>query len=332
MKQKIAVTRATSPEVLDHLREYFEVEANQADEILSPARLIEVLDGKDGAVVSGPDRFDAAVIARLPGIRALCSWAAGYTNFDLPALSEAGVLVSNAPDIMNEAVADFAWALMLAAARRVTESEHWLRTGVWKGWAYDQFLGPDIHGATLGIIGMGRIGRAIARRAAGFDMRVIYHNRTRLPEATESALRARYAAKDELLRDADHVMLALPYTPESRHAIGARELELMKPSATLVNIARGGIVDDAALAAALKAKRIAAAGLDVFEGEPAIHPALLELSNIVLTPHIGSASLPARRASMMQAADNLIAALGHGPQAGHPPSLLNPEALGRARR
>jgi len=332
MKPKIAVTRATFPQVLEHLRQYFEVEANQSDEILSPARLLQVLDGKAGALVSGLDRFDGPVLARLPSIRALCSWAAGYNNFDLAAMTAAGVLVTNVPDVLNEAVADFAWALMLATARRVTESEHWLRTGVWKGWAYDQFLGPDIHGTTLGILGMGRIGRAIARRASGFDMQVIYHNRTRLPEATEAAVGARYVGKDELLRQADHVMLVLPYTPESHHAIAARELGLMKPSSTLVNIARGGIVDDAALATALKAKRIAAAGLDVFEGEPAVNPALLQIPNVVLTPHIGSASLPARLTGTMLAADNLIAALGHGPRAGRPPSLLNPEALDRAGR
>jgi gluconate 2-dehydrogenase len=190
------------------------------------------------------------------------------------------------------------------------------------------FAGADVHGATLGVLGMGRIGQAIARRGAlGFGMPVIYHNRSRLAAEVESRLGARYVGKDELLRDSDHLVLVLPYGPKSHHAIGAAELSLMKPSATLTNIARGGIVDDAALAAALRERRIAAAGLDVFEGEPAVHPQLLTLPNVVLTPHIASASLPTRRAMAHLAADNLIAALGCGPQAGAPPTALNPQVL-----
>jgi gluconate 2-dehydrogenase len=190
------------------------------------------------------------------------------------------------------------------------------------------FIGPDVHGATLGILGMGRIGQAIARRGAlGFGMRVIYHNRSRLPAAREEPIGARYVDKATLLREADHLVLVLPYSAESHHAIGAAELAQMKPGATLTNVARGGVVDDAALARALREGRLAAAGLDVFEGEPAVHPALLEVPNVVLTPHIASASLATRRAMAELAADNLIAALGCGPQAGRPPSLINPEVL-----
>ena len=183
-------------------------------------------------------------------------------------------MAANTPGLVDQSVADFTWGLMLAAARRVVESDAWLRTGAWKGWAYDQFIGADIHGTTLGIIGMGRIGQAVARRAAGFDMTVLYHNRSRLPadDRDGCARRAMSTSKDALLKAADHVVLALPYTPQAQHLIGARELRLMKPTATLINIARGGIVDDAALAAALKARTIAAAALDVFEGEPAVHP------------------------------------------------------------
>ena len=207
------------------------------------------------------------------------------------------------------------------------EGEHYLRAGRWDRWAYDMLVGQDVHGSTLGILGMGRIGQAIARRGAlGFGMKVIYHNRSRLPAEAEAEVSARYVGKDELLRTADHVVLVVPYSPASHHAIGAAELALMKPTATLVNIARGGIVDDAALAAALRAGRIAAAGLDVFEGEPQVHPDLLACANVVLTPHIGSATVPTRKAMAHLAADNLIGYLVHG----QPLTPLNPEVMGRA--
>lgn len=257
--------------------------------------------------------------------------AVGYNNFDMAAFDAANVLATNTPDVLNETTADFGWALMMAAARRIAESEHWLRAGRWQKWSFDSFLGADLHGTTLGVIGMGRIGQAIARRARGFNMRVVYHNRSRVAAGIEAELNAEYLSKEALLRQADHVVLVLPYTKESHHTIGAAELALMKPSATLTNIARGGIVDDAALAAALRERRIAAAGLDVFEGEPSVLPALLEVPNVVLTPHIASASEATRRAMANLAADNLIAALGEGPRAGRPPNPINPDVLGRAR-
>ncbi|MCB2017392.1 MAG: D-glycerate dehydrogenase, partial [Hydrogenophaga sp.] len=221
--------------------------------------------------------------------------------------------------------ADFGFALLMATARRLTESEHFLRAGRWKQWSLDLFAGADIHGTTLGILGMGRIGQAIARRGAhGFGMPVIYHNRSRLDPDKESACGARYVSREDLFSQADHVVLVLPYTPAAHHTVGAPEIGLMKPSATLVNIARGGIVDEDALAAALREKRIAAAGLDVFEGEPAINPSLLTLSNVVLTPHIASATLPTRMAMAMLAADNLIAYLTMG-QARTPLNRVAPQ-------
>jgi len=219
----------------------------------------------------------------------------------------------------------------MAAARRIAESEHWLRAGHWQKWAYDGFLGSDIYGSTLGVIGMGRIGQALARRARGFGMQVIYHNRSRVAPEIEAELNAEYVAKDALLARADHVVLVLPYTKENHHTIGAAELAKMKPTATLTNIARGGIVDDAALAAALRDGTIAAAGLDVYEGEPNVHPALLEVPNVVLTPHIASATEKTRRAMANLAADNLIAALGVGPRAGQPPNPINPDVIGKPR-
>ncbi|OYU86700.1 MAG: D-glycerate dehydrogenase, partial [Burkholderiales bacterium PBB5] len=245
-----------------------------------------------------------------------------------PACTARGVLVSNAPDVLTETTADFGFALMMATARRIAESEHWLRAGQWQHWTYDLFAGADVHGATLGVLGMGRIGQAVARRGAlGFGMPVIYHNRSRLDAAIEQQLGARWVSKDELLRQVDHLVIVVPYSPASHHLIGAAELALMKPTATLTNIARGGVVDDAALAQALRERRIAAAGLDVFEGEPSVHPDLLTVPNVVLTPHIASASVPTRRAMADLAARNLLAALGQGDDAGQPPTALNPEVL-----
>ena len=307
-KPKILVARAVFPQIIELLKQHFEVEANQADETWSKAQLAERLRDKDGAFTTGSDRIDAEVLAACPKLKICANMAVGYNNFDIDAMTAAGVLATNAPDVLTETTADFGFALMMAAARRVTESEHYLRAGKWNKWSYDMFAGADIHGATLGVLGMGRIGQGIAKRGAhGFGMKVIYHNRSRLDATLEAECKASYVGKEELLRTADHLVLVLPYSAASHHTIGAAELALMKPTATLVNIARGGIVDDAALAAALRDKRIAAAGLDVFEGEPSVHPDLLSLTNVVLTPHIASASLPTRLAMARLAADNLIA-------------------------
>jgi gluconate 2-dehydrogenase len=320
----VLVARAIYPETLERLRARFDVEANPDDTVWSPAELNVRLTGKAGALTTGSERIDAAVLDAHPQLRVVANMAVGYNNLDIAAFDARGVLATNTPDVLTETTADFGFALMMAAARRMAESEHWLRAGRWKKWRYDLFAGADVHGATLGILGMGRIGQAIARRGAlGFGMPVIYHNRSRLAADVEAPLKARWVDKDTLLAEADHLVLVLPYTPESHHAIGAAELARMKPTATLTNIARGGIVDDAALAEALKTGRIAAAGLDVFEGEPALHPGLLEVPNVVLTPHIASASERTRRAMADLAADNLIAAL----TGGRPPTPVNPQVL-----
>ncbi len=325
---KVLMARAAFPDIVERLRAHFDVEDNPGDVVWTGPQLIERLQGKAGAVVTASAPVDAALLAACPDLRAVCCLAVGYNNIDVAACTARGIVVTNTPDVVTETTADFGFALMLAAARRVTEAEHYLRRGDWTQWHYDQFVGPDVHGATLGILGMGRIGRAIARRGAlGFGMPVIYHNRSRLAPALEDEVRARYVDKATLLREADHLLVVVPYSPASHHAIGAAELALMKPSATLTNIARGGVVDDSALAAALQAGRIAAAGLDVFEGEPRVHPGLLARPNVVLTPHIASASLATRRAMANLAVDNLIAALGQGPNAGRPPTPVNPEVL-----
>ena len=324
MKPKILVTRAIFPHIIDYLSEYFDVEDNQSDATYDDAELARRLQGKMGVFANPSHRFTAELFAACLSLKAVCNMAVGYNNIDVPAATAAGVMVTNTPDVLNETTADFGWTLMMAAARRVSESEHYLRAGLWKKWQYDDFLGVDVHGSTLGVIGMGRIGQAIARRSMGFNMKVVYHNRTRLaPELEKAANHAQYLSRDELLRTADHVILVLPYSPAVHHLIGAEQLALMKPTATLVNIARGGIVDDAALINALKAGQIAAAGVDVFENEPAFNPDFLSLKNVVLTSHIGSASVPTRHAMAYCAADNLIAALS----AKRPPNLLNAETF-----
>ena len=307
-KPRILVTRHIFPEITDYLAQHFELESNPDDVLWSQAELAQRLADKDGVFITGSHRIDAALLAACPRLKIAANMAVGYNNFDVQAMTAAGVQGTNTPDVLTETTADFGFALLMATARRMTESEHYLRAGLWNSWRYDMFAGAEVHGSTLGILGMGRIGQGIARRGHhGFGMRVIYHNRSRLDAATEAACGATLVSKTELLEQADHLVLVLPYSAESHHAIGAAELARMKPTATLVNIARGGIVDDAALAQALKEGRIAAAGLDVFEGEPAVHPGLLERSNVVLTPHIASATVPTRLAMARLAADNLVA-------------------------
>ncbi len=288
-KPNILIARAVFPEVIAKLAQHFDVESNQADELWTPTQLIAKLQGKQGVFTTGSERIDGALLAACPTLRICANMAVGYNNFDIDAMTAARVLATNAPDVLTETTADFGFALLMATARRMAEAEHYLRAGQWSKWGYDLFAGSDIHGSTLGILGMGRIGQGIARRGAlGFGMKVIYHNRSRLDAATEAECRSSYVSKEELLQTADHLVLVLPYSASSHHAIGAAELAQMKPTATLINIARGGIVDDAALAAALRNKTIAAAGLDVFEGEPKVHPDLLSVPNVVLTPHIAS--------------------------------------------
>ena len=312
-KPAILVARSVFPATIQRLAQHFEVESNPDDTVWTKAELIAHLQGKVGAFTTGSERIDAQVLAACPQLKVVANMAVGYNNFDVPAMTAAGVLATNAPDVLTETTADFGFALLMATARRVTEGEHFLRAGRWTKWSYDLFAGAEVHGSTLGILGMGRIGQGIARRGAfGFGMKVLYHNRSQLAPELEAACQARYVAKDELLRSADHLVLVLPYSAESHHTVGAAELARMKPTATLINIARGGIVDDAALVVALRERRIAAAGLDVFEGEPKVHPDLLTVPNVVLTPHIASATIATRLAMANLAADNLIAYLTEG--------------------
>jgi glyoxylate/hydroxypyruvate/2-ketogluconate reductase len=330
MKQKILITSPLFPDVVDRLREYFDVEMNEGPRYTGE-QLRQALQDKDGVLLVVGEKVDSAVLQGLTRLRAVCVSAAGYNSVDVGALTRAGIIGTNSPGPADETVADFAWGLMLATARRLVEGDRWLQHGQWKGSVGARFFGINLCDKTLGIIGMGRIGQAIARRAAGFRMKVLYYNRRRLSESLEGECRASYMNKEDLLRNSDFVMLALPYTPENYHTIGAEQLQLMGPQSMLFNIARGGLIDEAALADALKQKKIAGAGLDVFEGEPSIHPGLIGLANAVLTPHIAGGTLEAQHGLASLAADNLIAALGLGPNAGHPPSVFNPEVFSHPR-
>ena len=305
MKPRLLITRRVFPEVVEALSAAYEVETNPDDAFWTPEQTRAKAAGCEALYVVATDRVDAALLEACPRLKIVATGSVGYNQIDVAACTARGIAVTNTPDVLTEATADMAWALLMSTARRVTESERWLRDGQWGRWAWDQFLGADVHGATLGIVGMGRIGSAVARRAAGFSMRLQYTNRS--PAANERELGATRVELDALLATSDHVVLVLPYSPATHHLIGERELGLMKPTATLVNIARGGIVDDAALARALRAGTIAAAGLDVYEGEPTVLPALLEVPNVVLTPHIGSATRSSRLGMAMLAARNLLA-------------------------
>ena len=317
-RPRVWVSQPLFDDIIARLEPYFEVDATREVVDHAPARIADALRGADGALVTLNDPIGAAEVAQASRLRAIANVGVGYNNLDAAALQARGIVVTNTPDVLTETTADFGFALMMAAARRITEAERWLRDGQWRGWSFKGLLGADIHGATLGILGMGRIGQGIARRAAGFGMRVLYHNRSRLPEAIERECRAAYVDYEKLFAQSDHAVLVLPYSAQNHHLVDAVTLALMKPTATLTNIARGGLIDEAALADALAGGRLAAAGLDVFEGEPRVDPRLLTLSNVVLTPHIASGSLATRRAMVALAVDNLIAAMGFGPDAGKP--------------
>lgn len=320
MKPKVLVTREIFDDVIAYLSRYFEVQSNQSDTPMSAETLAAGLSDKLGAVITLTDRIDGKLLASCPALKAVCNVAVGFNNIDIEACSRAGVMATNTPGVLDDSTADFTWALILATARRVVESDAHLRAGHWKGWHLKQFLGADVHHATLGILGFGRIGRKVAKRALGFDMKVLYHSTRQADPDAERACNATFVSKDALLAEADILSLHVPYAPSTHHLIGDPELALMKPGAILVNAARGGVVDDTALVAALTGGRLAGAGLDVFENEPALNPALVTLKNVVLTPHIASSSAATRHAMAMLAARNLVAAL----TTGKPPNLLNP--------
>jgi glyoxylate/hydroxypyruvate/2-ketogluconate reductase len=308
--KKVLLTRNVFPEVVAELAQDFDVDHNVSDDIMAPEALRARAQGCVGVMTTIADKIDAAFFEACPAVKVVSNIAVGYNNIDVPVATARGVKVTNTPGVLDDTTADLTFALLMAAARRITETEARLRRGEWKkGFALQQWLGTDIHHATLGIIGMGRIGQTIARRASGFEMNVLYNNRSQLPAEKERALNARYVSQEELLRASDFVVVMVPYSKDTHHLIGEKELSMMKPSAIFINTARGGVTDDAALVAALKAKRIAGAGIDVFENEPAFNREFLDLENVVLTPHIGSASLATRMNMAKLAAKNLSMAL-----------------------
>jgi gluconate 2-dehydrogenase len=320
VKKRVGIVRGVFPEVVEALSRRFEVEHNAEDRPWPPQELARRLADKHGAMTTVMDKVDDAILAQCPELRVISNIAVGYNNIDVAAATKRGIRVTNTPGVLDDTTADLTFALLMAAARRIAEGDAYVRAGEWKvAFGVQNFLGADIHHATLGIIGMGRIGQAVARRAAGFDMRVVYYNRTRLAEADEQRLGVAYAERDRLLAEADFVVVMAPYSAATHHLIGAAEIARMKPTAILINSARGGIVDDAALAAALAERRIAGAGIDVFEGEPDVHRGYLGLRNVVLTPHVGSASRATRLAMCNTAAANLTAVL----EGRDPPNPVN---------
>lgn len=324
-KAKVLVSRRIPQKAIDLLAQRFEVEVSEHDRPLTPEELRARLAGKQGLVCLLQDKINQELLAAVPGLKVACNVAVGYDNMDLGAAARHGVMLTNTPEVLTDTTADFAFALLLAAARRVAEADRFARAGRFKEWKIDLLLGQDVHHATLGIFGMGRIGRAMARRALGFDMRLLYHDAARQPPQIERELELQFVPKMQLLQEADFVSLHVPLLPSTHHFIGAAELAAMKRTAVLINTSRGPVIDEQALVDGLKAGSIAGAGLDVFEFEPRVHPEMLHLENVVLAPHIASASVATRERMAMLAAENCIAAL----TGRVPPNLLNPQVLQR---
>ena len=327
-KPRVFLCSRIPEEAERHLRARCRLEVYPGEDLIGRRRLLRAVRGAEGLIPTVTDRIDAGVMDAAPRLRVIANFGVGFNNIDVGAATARGLPVTNTPEVLTEATADLAFALILAASRRLGEGERCVRAGRWKGWKPTQLLGRDVHGKTLGVLGMGRIGQAIARRARGFAMKVLYSDARRAPARVERELGARYVPLGSLLRRADILTLHAPLTPETRHLIGAAELRRMKRTAVLVNAARGPIVDERALAAALRSGRIAAAGLDVYEEEPSVPPALLGLENVVLLPHLGSATLETRTAMGLLAARNCLAALAGR----RPSSLVNPEVWPRRRR
>ncbi|MCC6144245.1 MAG: D-glycerate dehydrogenase [Candidatus Hydrogenedentes bacterium] len=324
---KIFVTRPIPQPALQLLLDAFsaeDVKVYPIDQPIPREELLREVQGVDAIFSLLTEKIDGELLdAAGPQLQIVANMAVGYDNVDVPAATERRVPVTNTPDVLTETTADLAWTLLLGASRRAGEGERFLRNGQWKTWSPTLLCGYDVYGKTLGIFGMGRIGQAVARRAKGFGMQVIYHNPDRLPDAAEQELNARHVSREELLRESDILSVHCPLTPETRHAFGASEFQAMKKTAVFVNTSRGPVVDEAALAAALKAGEIFAAGIDVFEKEPQVHPDLLACENAFLLPHLGSATLETRTAMATIAAKNIVARLQGNPLL----TCINPDAL-----
>ena len=320
MPPTVLITKRIFPSTAAFLKEHTEIDYEDTADGLTSPQLIARARGKRVIISQFTDPLPRDVIAQLQGLGMIAHIGVGFDNIDLQAATENGILVSNTPGILNDTTADFAFALLMAAARRVAEADTFVRSGQWKKWSLDLLAGMDLHHRTLGIIGMGRIGQEVARRGQGFSMRVLYNNRTQLPPEKEEELNATWVSKEQLLRESDFVSLHCPLNESTRHLIQEADFRMMKPTAIFVNTARGPVVDEEALVKALDERWIAGAGLDVFEREPTVHPALLASQRAVLAPHISSSSVETRTKMTRMAAENALAAVAGK----RPPNLLNP--------
>jgi glyoxylate reductase len=322
-KKKIFVTRRIPQPGLDMLKD-FDMTMNPEDRVLTKDELIAGSQGKEGVLCLLTDPITAEIMDALPTVRIFANYAVGFNNIDVAAATKRRVAITNTPGVLTDTTADFAWTLLMAAARRLVEADTFCRAGKFKGWGPMMLLGHDIHHKTLGIVGMGRIGQAVAHRARGFEMRVFYADEVRLAPERENELKATFVSLDQLLKESDFVSLHVPLMPSTRHLISKKQLEMMKPTAVLVNTSRGPVVDEKALVEALRSKVIFAAGLDVYEDEPALAPGLADLDNAIIPPHIASATTDTRAKMATMAAGNLVAFF----KGERPPNIVNPEVLG----
>jgi len=323
MKPRVLITRVLPEPALEVVRQACEVQLDSLDQPLTPTALRQAVADKQGVLCLVTDRIDASVLDAATGLKVVSNVAVGYDNIDVAAATQRGILITNTPGVVTESTADLTWSLLCSVARRIAEGDRYIRAGKWRDWTLLLMAGSDIHGRTLGICGMGRIGQALARRAKGFQMRILYYNRQRLDSAIESELNATWVEKHTLLQQADFVSLHVPLSPATTHFIGAAELRMMRPTSYLINAARGPVVDEVALIQALQHGWIAGAALDVFEHEPQVPQALRELENVVLVPHIGSASVATRTRMAVMAAENLVAIL----RGEYTPYVVNPAVL-----
>ncbi len=323
-KPKALVTRPLFPAARKILDDHFETDYWTAEERIPRAELLKRVADKEALVCLLTEKVDEELLAAAPKLRIVATVSVGYDHIDVAACTRRKVVVTNTPGVLDETTADFAWTLLMAIARRLVEGDAWMRKGTWPGWELDQLLGGDVHGKTLGIVGFGRIGRGVARRASGFQMRILYNDATRAPAEVQRELHAEFADFDTLLRESDFVTLHVPLLPATRHLMSTPAFEKMKRTAYFINTSRGPVVDEAALAQALEQKKLAGAALDVYEQEPKVHPALVPRSDVILAPHIASASIETRTKMAVMAATN-AAALFEGRR---PPNALNADALG----
>jgi lactate dehydrogenase-like 2-hydroxyacid dehydrogenase len=323
MRHHVLITQKIFDEAVALVKKHFEVDYNPSEAPLPPPLLVKRLQEKKGAITLLTDRIDETVLSQCPELRIVSNVAVGYNNVDIEACTRRGVMVTNTPGVLDDTTADFTWTLILGTARRLVESDTFLRSSQWKGWGLMEFLGHDVHHKVLGICGLGRIGQGVARRARGFEMKILYTDAVRAVPSIEEALGAQFVEKKVLLARSDFITLHVPLTPQTTHYISTPEFELMKPTSILINASRGPVVDEKALVKALQDRKIAGAGLDVYENEPRVEPALVGMTNVVLAPHIASASGETRLRMATMAAENVIAGL----TGKRPPNLVNEKAF-----